>query len=72
MRRNRLTRWLSPNPHEKPIALSGLMACPLALQHGATEDLWARRCQLYQWAMDQASAVVRPSIVERWQGDLLN
>jgi hypothetical protein len=54
------------------MASSGFVACPLVLQQGVGEEMWAVRRQLYQWALEQASAVVRPSIVERWQTNLLN
>jgi hypothetical protein len=47
------------------------MACPPALCGGG-EDQQAVQRQLYQWAMEQAAAVVRPSIVERWMANLLN
>jgi hypothetical protein len=38
------------------------MVCPLVLQ-GA----WSWQQHVYQLALEQARAVVRPSILERWQ-----
>jgi hypothetical protein len=43
-------------------ATSGFMVCPLVLQGAA----WSWQ-QVYQMALEQARAVVRPSILERWQ-----
>ncbi len=72
MPRNRISSWLSRQPQAAAVASCGFMACPPALQQGVGEDQRALQRQLYHWAMEQASAVVRPSIVERWQADLLN
>jgi hypothetical protein len=41
---------------------SGFMACPLVLQAGVSD--WQQ--QVYQWAFEQARAVVSPSRLERW------
>jgi hypothetical protein len=47
-------------------AASGFMACPLVLQVvGGPGAAWQQ--QVYQWAFEQARAVVRPSLLERWQ-----
>jgi hypothetical protein len=46
-----------------PAMTSGFMACPLVLQ--AAPLAWQQ--QVYQWAFEQAVAVVRPSRLERWQ-----
>ena len=43
-------------------ATSGFMVCPLVLQGAA----WSWQ-HVYQLAFEQARAVVRPSILERWQ-----
>jgi hypothetical protein len=72
MFRNRISRWLPRNSQETSAASCGFMACPLALQQGVGEETWALRRQLYQWALEQAALVVRPSIVERWQVNLQN
>jgi hypothetical protein len=44
------------------------MVCPVVLQTGA----WAWQQQIYQWAYEQAQAVVRPSRLERWQAASAN
>jgi hypothetical protein len=48
------------------------MACPVILQQGMAADQQAWQHELYQRAMEEAAAVVRPSIMERWQTDILN
>jgi hypothetical protein len=50
-----------------PALASGFMACPLVLQ---APMAWQQ--QIYQWAFEQAVAVVRPSRLERWQTATLN
>jgi hypothetical protein len=50
-----------------PALASGFMACPVALQASMA---WQQ--QIYQWAFEQAVAVVRPSRLERWQTATLN
>jgi hypothetical protein len=55
-------------PAGQPALASGFMACPLVLQAGP----WAWQQQVYQWAFEQAQAVVRPSRLERWQVANLN
>jgi hypothetical protein len=53
-------------PAGVPVAASGFMACPLVLQAaGGPGAAWQQ--QVYQWAFEQARAVVRPSLLERWQ-----
>ncbi len=47
-----------------PAVASGFMACPLVLQ---AAGIAALQQQIYQWAFEQARAVVRPSLLERWQ-----
>jgi hypothetical protein len=48
------------------------MACPAALQAGVDGSRLAWQQQLYQWAFEQARAVLRPSVLERLQRDLVN
>ena len=48
----------------------GFMACPVALQAVGMCLAWQQ--QVYQWAFEQARAVVRPSRLERWQAATLN
>ena len=51
-----------------PVTFNGFVACPPALLRGVSEE----QRRLYQWALEQAAAVVRPSITQRIQVDLLN
>jgi hypothetical protein len=48
------------------------MACPAVLRQGVAAEQQAWQRQLYQRAMEEAAAVVRPPIMERWQADILN
>ena len=50
-----------------PTVASGFVACPLGLQAAACQ--WQ---QLYQWAYEQARAVVQPSRMERYFVPSLN
>ena len=50
-----------------PALTSGFMACPLVLQ---APMAWQQ--QVYQWAFEQAVAIVRPSRLERWQTATVN
>jgi hypothetical protein len=54
------------------VSCGGFMACPAALQTGAAAGQLAWQQRLYQWAFEQARAVVRPSVLERLQRDLVN
>jgi hypothetical protein len=68
MSRHRFLDLVQPEPTLSSAGLpagnaSGFMVCPLVLQAGA----WAWQQQVYQWAFEQAQAVVRPSRLERWQ-----
>ena len=66
--RNRIAGWL-PRIHQAPSVVSGgFMACPPMLLRGVGDE----QRRLYQLAMKQAAAVVRPSVLERFQADLLN
>jgi hypothetical protein len=72
MPRNRIFNRLPQTPQGASISTCGFVACPAVLRQGVAAEQQAWQHQLYQWAMEQASAVVRPSIVERWQADILN
>jgi len=72
MPRNRISEWPARAAQTPRAASYGFVACPPALQFGGGADQCAVQRQLYQWAMEQAAAVVRPSIVERWQVNVLN
>ena len=66
-----------PDGHRAPTAATavscrGFMACPAALQAGVDAGRLAWQQQLYQWAFEQARAVLRPSVLERLQRDLVN
>jgi hypothetical protein len=56
----------------KPVAVAGVpaspcgfMLCPAALLQGVDSGRHGWQQQVYQWAFEQAQAVVRPSILER-------
>lgn len=66
--RNRIAGWLQRTPQAPSAASGGFMACPPVLFWGVGDE----QRRLYQWAMEQAAAVVRPSVLERFQADLLN
>ncbi len=72
MSRNRIFSRLPQTPRRASISTCGFMACPVVLQQGIAADQQAWQQELYQRAMEEAAAVVRPSIVERWQADMLN
>jgi len=72
MARNRISGWLLRQPQAPVVSSCGLMACPAVLQQGVHEDQRTLQQQVYRLALEEASAVVRPSIMERWQADLLN
>ncbi len=72
MSRNRIPGWLSQTSWASARATPGFVICPAVLMTVGGVDELALRRRLYQWAMDQAAAVVRPSIVARFQKDLLN
>jgi hypothetical protein len=62
-----------PSPAAAPVVCPvGFMACPTVLRQGVAADpfLWQQR--IYEMALEQAKAVVRPSILERFQADLMN
>ncbi len=66
--RNRIAGWLPPIPQAPSIVSCGFMVCPPTLLRGVGDE----HRRLYHWAMQQAVAVVRPSVLERFQADLLN
>jgi hypothetical protein len=49
----------------KPIVYAGFVACPLGLVAAMTGGLCGMQQQVYEWAFQQAQAVVRPSRLER-------
>ena len=67
-----LTRERRPQPALAAVMSGGFMACPAALQTGMDAGRLAWQQQLYQWAFEQARAVLRPSVLERLQRDLVN
>lgn len=54
----------------QPIVESGFMVCPLILQASNGFQDWQHK--LYQWAFEQARAVVRPSRLERCYAQAVN
>jgi hypothetical protein len=72
MSRHRFLDLVQPEPTlptvGQPTLSSGFVVCPVVLQTGA----WAWQQQIYQWAYEQARAVVRPSRLERWQAASAN
>lgn len=72
MPRNRIFSRLPQTPRRALLSKCGFMACPMVLLQGMAADQQAWQHELYQRAMEEAAAVVRPPIMERWQTDLLN
>jgi hypothetical protein len=72
MTTNRIFNRLPQAPRRASISTCGFMACPVVLQQGVAAEQQAWQRQLYQRAMEEAAAVVRPSIMDRWQADILN
>jgi hypothetical protein len=72
MPRNRILNRLSQTSQGALVSTCGFVACPMVLQQGVAAEQQAWQRQLYQRAMEEAAAVVRPSIVERWQSNLMN
>jgi hypothetical protein len=70
--RNRIAGQLSRTQAASSIATGGFMVCPAALVQAGGEQQQALRRRIYQWALEQAAAVVRPSLLKRFQKDLLN
>ncbi len=72
MSQHRFRDLVQPEPSlptvGQPALTSGFMVCPVVLQTGA----WAWQQQIYQWAYEQAQAVLRPSRLERWQAASVN
>lgn len=69
---NRISGWFPRRIAAPAASSSAFVVCPAVLQREVTEEQQATQRQIYEWAMEQAAAVVRPSILERWQADLLN
>jgi hypothetical protein len=72
MTTNRIFSRLPQTPRRASFSTCGFMACPVVLQQGLAADQQAWQHELYQRAMEEAAAVVRPAIMERWQADILN
>jgi hypothetical protein len=72
MSQHRFLDLVQPEPAVSAVAApelaSGFVACPVVLQGPALA--WQQ--QVYQWALEQARAVVRPSRLERWQKPSVN
>jgi hypothetical protein len=70
--RDQLTRP-SPLPAALPsLPTPGFMACPLALGVGLPSPYRMVQEELYRRAWEEARAVVRPSILERYAAALTN
>ena len=72
MSRNRIFNRLPQTPQSASVSTCGFVACPAVLQQGVAAEQQAWQQQLYQRAREEAAAVVRPSIAERWQANLMN
>jgi hypothetical protein len=72
MTSNRIFSRLPQTPRRASISACGFMACPVVLQQGMAADQQAWQHELYQRAMEEAAAVVRPPIMDRIQADILN
>jgi hypothetical protein len=59
--RTEIERYRLPQPQAKVTTPESFMACPAFLFQGLT----AEQRSIYQWAYEQARAVVRPSLLER-------
>jgi hypothetical protein len=60
-------------PANASALVSGFVACPMVLQAAVLQaGQWAWQQQVYQLAYEQAQAVVRPSLLERWQAASAN
>ena len=58
-------RFRLPAPPPTPPSPDGFVLCPLACLPTMTPQQLAWQQALYQWAFEQAQAVVRPSLPER-------
>jgi hypothetical protein len=72
MSHNRIFSRLPHTPRRASISTCGFIACPVILQQGMAAEQQAWQHELYQRAMEEAAAVVRPPITARWQADVLN
>jgi hypothetical protein len=59
-------------PSPSAASASGFVMCPPALQAAVLSTQWQAQQLLYRWAFEQARAVVRPSILERYRAFLEN
>jgi hypothetical protein len=55
-------RFAVPSPVPSPAAF---VLCPIACLPVPTPEQWMWQRDLYQWALAEAQAVVRPSLPER-------
>jgi len=70
--RNRIASLLSSIPAPFSFPSSGFMACPAVLLQAGSEEQQAFRRRIHRWALEQAAAVMQPSLLERFGRDLLN
>ena len=54
-----------PTPPAPDIAAGAFMPCPFGAAPAADPVLWLCQQALYRWALEQAEAVARPSVLER-------
>jgi hypothetical protein len=54
-----------PQPPAPGISPQAFVLCPLVLVQGLTVEQWLWQQCLYHWALGQAQAVARPSLLER-------
>ena len=56
--------WRLPRPQAAPVSANAFCACPVALM-GSAGGMASAWQQVYQAALEEARAVVRPSLLER-------
>jgi hypothetical protein len=61
--------WVSAAATSAP-SLSGFVVCPLAVQQWLVGRDW--QWQVYQRAWQEAQALAQPSVVQRFQTELVN
>ncbi|HJT78887.1 MAG TPA: hypothetical protein VJ739_16945, partial [Gemmataceae bacterium] len=54
-----------PQPPPPPLSPHGFVLCPAFWAQGMTPEQCQQQQWLYHWALEQARAVVRPSILKR-------
>jgi len=75
MSRHRFVELVTAAPRVLPAAaaapsLSGFVVCPLAVQQWLAGRDW--QWQIYQRAWEEAQALAQPSVVHRYQTEMLN